>query len=91
MTSLEIRGARQWDAAVRKATTVNGLEIHGPGSLSLEGIEGMVNLRYLTLWQGSPTDQLYRLKALPALERVVVQLDRPPHDLDSLLECLWGA
>lgn len=87
MTSVEIRGAKQWDAAVRKAAKVSDLEVHGPASLSLEGIERMVNVRYVTLADGAPTNQLYRMKELPRLERVSVELGTAPHDLDSLLDC----
>jgi hypothetical protein len=74
MSSLQIRGERQWAAAVRRAATVKELRVHGPESLSLEGIELMTSLRDVSFLRGSPTDQLYRLAALESLDYVGVQL-----------------
>jgi hypothetical protein len=82
-----IRGERQWAAAVAAAADVESLEIHGPATLSLEGIERMTGLRNLTFCEGAPTDQLWRLAGLPALEWMIVQLGGPPHDVASLTRC----
>jgi hypothetical protein len=81
---LEIRGERQWAAAVGKAGRVAGLTIHGPAGLSLEGIERMTGLRHVTFWEGAPTDQLHRLSGLDELEWVTLQLGDGPHDLESV-------
>jgi hypothetical protein len=87
MTSLEVRGSKQWAAAVGRAEDVEELDVHGPRSLALEGIERMVNLRRVWFVDDAPTDQLYRLRALRSLDWVWVDLGRKPHDLASLLGC----
>jgi hypothetical protein len=87
MVQFEIRGEKKWAAAVAAAERVERLDIYGPSTLSLEGIERMTGLRYLTFWEGAPTDQLWRLAGLPALEWMIVQLGTPSHDVASLTRC----
>jgi hypothetical protein len=51
---------------------VEALDVQGPASQSLEGIERMTNLRHVWSSVGSPTDQLHRVRDLPSLEWAVV-------------------
>jgi hypothetical protein len=79
-----VRGEKQWHAALERAAEVTHLEVHGPQDLRMDGLEEMQRLQEVALWNGAPTDQLWRLSALPHLEKVRVTLDTSPADVAAL-------
>jgi hypothetical protein len=81
-----VRGRRQWETALARAPIVTQLEVEGPQDLRLDGLEEMTSLRRITLWDGAPTDQLWRLAALPRLEEVHVVLGAASADVAALAD-----
>jgi hypothetical protein len=82
---LDIRTEKQWQAAVRRAARVEALTIAGPPGLSLEGIEGMTGLKWVSFGIDGPTEGLWRMRGLPALDEVGVQFANADVDAETLL------